>query len=133
MNSERFLAAANARYVSLATFRRDGREVATPVWIVTDGGRAFFVTDRTTGKFKRLRDGGRVRFAPCDSRGRQILGDWEEASARLLLDTDHDLKQTVERAFVRKYGWSYRAIIWGYRLLRKYGLRVCYELSEGSG
>lgn len=133
MNSERFLAAANARYVSLVTFRRDGREVATPVWIVTDGGRAFFLTDRGTGKFKRLGDGGRVRFAPCDLRGRRIPGDWEESSARRLPDSDQELEQAVERAFVRKYGWAYRAINWGYRLLGKYGPRVFYELSQAAG
>jgi PPOX class probable F420-dependent enzyme len=71
-----------ARYLSLTTFRRDGRAVATAVWFVPDGDRLLVVTGATSGKAKRLRNDGRVLAAPCDMRGRPA-GDQVEGTARL--------------------------------------------------
>ena len=42
------------RYLSLATFRRSGAEVATPVWFATVDGRLYVVTSGDAGKAKRL-------------------------------------------------------------------------------
>lgn len=47
-------AISKARYVNLATFRRDGREVRTPVWMAEAAGRHFVFTARSLGKIKRL-------------------------------------------------------------------------------
>jgi len=58
-----------ARYVSLTTFRKDGRGVATPVWLAVDGAEIFIVSDLDTGKVKRLLRDGHVTLAVCDFRG----------------------------------------------------------------
>jgi PPOX class probable F420-dependent enzyme len=57
-------------YALVTTFRRDGRPVATPVHIVTDGNRAFFRTWDVSGKAKRLSHSSRVELTPCTFRGR---------------------------------------------------------------
>jgi PPOX class probable F420-dependent enzyme len=98
------LAELGARsYVNLATTRRNGREVRTPVWIAPDGDRLVIYTNAGSGKVKRIRNGGRVRLAPCDVRGR-LRGDWVEASARML-DEPEERDRALEAVF-RKYGWQ---------------------------
>jgi PPOX class probable F420-dependent enzyme len=91
------------RYLSLATFRRDGTPVATPIWAAAAGGKLYVVTGGDSGKVKRLRRSPRVRLAPCDRRGR-VHGEWREAAARLVTDAP-----SIERAHAAlraKYGWQ---------------------------
>ena len=93
------LDAARERYVSLATFRRDGREVRTPVWIAEErssgpkGRRLLVYTNVTSGKVKRVRATKRVRLAACDFRGK-VHGEWVDGEARLVEDP-----QDMEHAF----------------------------------
>ena len=63
-------ALAHERFVSLTTYRRDGRGVATPVWVARDGDALVVITPEGTGKLKRLRHTSRVTLRPCDRRGR---------------------------------------------------------------
>ncbi len=79
------IAIGDESYVNLATFRKNGNEVRTPVWIAPDGDRLLVYTNATSGKVKRIRNKGRVRLAPCDMRGK-LRGDWLDASARMLDD-----------------------------------------------
>lgn len=76
---------ARESYVSLATFRRDGREVCTPVWIAGRDGVFYVFTAPEVGKVKRIRANPRVRLAACNYRG-VLRGPWCEASARLVND-----------------------------------------------
>ena len=57
------------KYVLLTTYRKDGRAVPTPLWVVPDGPRLAFWTPTGTGKVKRIRNNGRVTVQPCDFRG----------------------------------------------------------------
>jgi uncharacterized protein len=74
------------RYLSLATFRRDGREVATPIWFASDGQTLFAFTAADSGKVKRLRNSPRARIAACDMRG-NVHGPWLEARAGVISDS----------------------------------------------
>jgi|LauGreDrversion4_2_1035121.scaffolds.fasta_scaffold117798_2 PPOX class probable F420-dependent enzyme len=96
-----------ARYVNLASFRRDGREVRTPVWMAASGGRHFVFTSRTVGKVKRLRRDPRLRLAVCDMRG-GLQSDWVEGRAAFI--TDAETLALGYRALRRKYGWQMRLI-----------------------
>jgi uncharacterized protein len=90
-----------ARYFSLATFRRDGRAVETPVWFATAAGTHYVFSAGNVGKVKRIRNSSKARVAACDVRG-QLTGAWQDATARLVTDPNE-----VERAYValrRKYG-----------------------------
>jgi PPOX class probable F420-dependent enzyme len=93
------------RYMSLATFRRSGAEVATPVWFAAADGRFYVFTGRESGKVKRLRHTSRVRVAPSDARGR-VLGAWQDASAHIV--TEPRSIEEAHAALRSKYGWQMR-------------------------
>jgi uncharacterized protein len=93
------------RYVSLATFRRDGTEVATPVWFAEAGGQLYVFTAGDSGKVKRLRRSSHARIAPCDAHG-GLRGPWQDATAQLI--TDAGLIGRGRAAFRAKYGWQLR-------------------------
>jgi PPOX class probable F420-dependent enzyme len=93
------------RYMSLATFRRNGAEVATPVWFAAAAGKLYVFTAGESGKVKRLRHSSRSRVTPSDARGR-VRGEWREASARIVTEP-----RSIERAHAAlrsKYGWQMR-------------------------
>jgi uncharacterized protein len=45
-----------ARYMSLATFRKNGAEVATPVWFAEADLKLYVIATDDSGKVKRLRN-----------------------------------------------------------------------------
>jgi uncharacterized protein len=73
------------RYLALATFRRTGAEVRTPVWFAVAHGRMYVFTAGESGKVKRLRHSSRARVAPCDMCG-QVRGAWSDGTARLVTE-----------------------------------------------
>lgn len=99
--SEALPALRRGKYVSVTTFRRDGRGVATPVWYAVSARELVFWTGVDSGKVKRIRNDGRVRVAPCDVRGR-VAPDAVvvEGTARLLDDAGTD---AARRLLARKY------------------------------
>jgi uncharacterized protein len=92
-----------AHYLNLATFRRDGREVRTPVWFAGASGRYYVFSAGDAGKVKRVRRDGTARVAACDVRGR-VRGRWYPAHARLARGPDEVAAALV--ALRRKYGWQ---------------------------
>ncbi|GAA0536533.1 PPOX class F420-dependent oxidoreductase [Paractinoplanes ferrugineus] len=100
------------KYVLLTTFRRDGRAVPTPIWVMPDGDGVAFWTVRDSGKVKRIRNSGRVTITACDMRGNP-RGESVEATARL--GGDDDMKR-VSRALTKKYGLLGRMTLLGSRL-----------------
>ena len=116
---------ADERYVSLATFRRDGREVRTPVWIAGANGLLYVYTNAKSGKVKRVRATKRVRLAACDMRGK-VRGDWIDGTSRMLDDPDER-----ERGFaplLRKYALQLRFGLLVSRLSGRYADRAIIEI-----
>jgi PPOX class probable F420-dependent enzyme len=101
--------------------------VTTPVWLVALEGRIYVFTANSTGKAKRVRATGRVRFAPCSMNGRRILGEWREGTARVV--HDEALRQRALAALQRKYGWQLSVAMLVYRLRGLYRDRVVLELT----
>jgi PPOX class probable F420-dependent enzyme len=93
---------AQANYLSLATFRKNGAEVRTPVWFAAEGECYYLFSNGDAGKVKRLRNSPRARVAPCDVRGK-LLGEWRDAEARLL---DAAEGEQAHRALRHRYGWQ---------------------------
>ena len=91
----------NARYFSLATYRKSGKEVATPVWFAAADNTFYVFSAGNAGKVKRIRAGSRARVAPCDGRGK-VLGDWHDAAARLV--TEPAEIRVAYGALHKKYG-----------------------------
>lgn len=116
---------ATERYVSLATWRKDGREVRTPVWMAADGDRLYVVSAGEAGKVKRLRANPRARLAACDVRG-ALHGDWVEAEGRVV--TDPATITRAHRALRRKYGWQMWLLDFGAQLSGRARRRAWLEL-----
>jgi hypothetical protein len=74
---------AGHKYCLVVTYRRSGQGVPTPVWFGIDAGRAYFRTDASTAKVKRIRANPKAAIAPCTARGRP-LGPPVECVARVL-------------------------------------------------
>ena len=113
------------RYLNLATFRRNGAEVKTPVWFAATDGKLYVFTAGDSGKIKRLRRAPRVRIAPCDARGR-VAGDWWDATARIVA-----APRSIERAqaaFRAKYGWRMHMLDLFSRLARRIQHRAWIEI-----
>jgi len=116
---------ATQRYVSLASYRRNGREVRTPVWLAEVDGRYYLFSEGKAGKVKRIRANGRARLAACDLRGR-VKSDWFEARGRIVSDVGR-----VERAYAalrRKYGWQMRIGDFFSKLSGRFDQRAIVEL-----
>jgi hypothetical protein len=58
------------RYISLATFRKSGVPVYTPIWFAENAGKLYFMTNMKLGKCKRIRNNPQVKIAPCTIRGK---------------------------------------------------------------
>jgi len=71
------------RYISLATFRKNGAAVYTPIWFAEAGNKLYFMTNSKLGKCKRIRNNPQVKIAPCTIRGK-ITGPEFPATVRFL-------------------------------------------------
>jgi PPOX class probable F420-dependent enzyme len=113
------------RYLSLATFRKNGAEVATPVWFAAHGGKLYVFSADSSGKVKRLRNSDRAKIAACDARGR-VSGPWRETKARIV--GDRALEQDAYAALNRKYGVQKRVLDFFSFLSGKIGSRALIEI-----
>jgi PPOX class probable F420-dependent enzyme len=104
---------ANEQFVSITTFKRDGTDVSTPVWVAADNGNLLVISEADTWKVKRIRRDHHVRIAPCNARGTP-RGEPIDADATIDDDTS-----TVEQLLAQKYGWKYRAYMRFSALVRK--------------
>jgi uncharacterized protein len=87
------------KYISLATFRRNGMPVHTAVWFAEDRDRLYVTTRNDSGKYKRLLNSPRAQVAPCSIRG-NITGPVFEANARVVPAEEWP---RVRRIIGRKY------------------------------
>jgi hypothetical protein len=87
------------KYISLATFRKSGAKIATPVWFGEDGDKLYVMTRSEMGKTKRIRNNPQVTVAPCTIRGK-VTGPEIAASARILPPEEHaHARQTINRKY----------------------------------
>ncbi len=112
---------AEARYVNLGTFRRDGRRVGTPVWAAGEGDVYYVFSAGDAGKVKRLRNSDRAEVAACDARG-GVVGDWHPARAELIAEPAD--VQIALRALRKKYGWQMHLTDWLAKLSGRYSRRA---------
>ena len=116
-------------YISLATYRRDGRAVQTPVWFARRGERLYVFTENDAGKVKRLRNGPRARVAACNVVGR-LRGDWIEARGRVVDDVK--IERDAYDALHAKYGWQMKMVDFWSRLAGRIDSRAIVEIEPGN-
>ncbi len=103
MNNEEIEFLEGGNYLSLATRKKSGDFVNTPVWFAPEGGSYYVFSAGSAGKVKRLRNFSEARVAACTVTG-AITGEWLDAEA-VVLETPADEARALA-ALRRKYGWQ---------------------------
>lgn len=96
------------KYISLATFRKTGVAVPTPVWFGEEDGKLYVMTRGDMGKTKRIRNNPKVTVAPCTIRGK-VIGPEFPATIRILPLEQHS---RARRTINRKYWMARLPLIW---------------------
>jgi hypothetical protein len=107
--ADAFAAFAGQKYLSLETYRRDGRGVPTPLWFAAaPGGEPvlYVYTLHSSGKAKRLRRSPEAKIAPSDSRGK-VTGAWIPVHATFVSGAEFDRGMALLN---RKY-WPWKTIL----------------------
>ena len=120
---------ARERYVNLATVKRSGEEVKTPIWFAADPQdprRLWMYTNGKSWKVKRIRNNRQSRVAACSARGR-VHGAWLPATARI--ETDEKKIGRALDLLVAKYGWQARLLLLGARLGNTWKDRTILEVT----
>ena len=119
------------KYINLATQKKDGTFVNTPVWFTKDeqSNDYFIFSAGEAGKVKRIRNFSSIKVAICNFKG-DLKGDWVSAQAELI-----DEEDSITRAygqFQRKYSMSLKVINFFSRLFGKYKKRqiIKFNLSR---
>ncbi|WP_156688814.1 PPOX class F420-dependent oxidoreductase [Mycobacterium sp. Marseille-P9652] len=109
MTETRFGPLGDEKFVSLATFKRDGQPVATPMWVVEDGDGLCLWTPADAAKVKRVRRNPRVTLTPCGRTGKVRAGlPVAEGTAEVI--THPGEVKRIESLLKRKYGFEYRIV-----------------------
>lgn len=90
-----------ARYINLATFRKTGVRVETPVWFASDSQFHYALSNNQAGKVKRLRNSSRCSIAPCTVLGNPV-GPWQDSQA-FLIETPEE-QRYAHNLLRKKYG-----------------------------
>ena len=121
MNANERANLEKSSYISLATRKRSGEWVATPVWFAPDGDSYYVFSAGNAGKVKRLRNFSEARIATCTVTG-TLTGEWFDTRA-FVLDKPAD-RDTALAALRRKYGWQMLGTDFLSRLTGKMGRRA---------
>jgi uncharacterized protein len=95
------------KYISLATYRKNGQAVNTPVWFAEQDEKLYVMTRNDSGKYKRIRNNPQVKVAAC-TMGGKITGPEFSATARVLPGVRWP---EAKKALHRKY-WLARLPFW---------------------
>ncbi|MGA5464387.1 PPOX class F420-dependent oxidoreductase [Mycobacterium sp. NPDC050041] len=106
------------KFVSLTTFKRNGDAVATPLWLVSDGGALVFWTPADSWKVKRVGRDARVTMAACSRSGKVSPGEQAVAGRGEVIEDAGEVRR-VEDLFRRKYGLGHRVVTAIERLIRR--------------
>ena len=96
------------KYISLATFQKNGVAVYTPIWFGEDNGKLCLMTSSKSGKFKRIRNNPKVKIAACTIRGK-ITGPEFAATARIMKPEEFERVRKVINA---KYWLARIPFLW---------------------
>lgn len=115
----------DAEYVNLATRRKNGDMVPTPIWAAPVGTNLYVFTAGNSGKVKRIKNFSEVELAQCNAGGK-LLGGWTSASAYIVNDPLE--VQNAILALEAKYGWKMKMTDFGARLTGRYQKRAYLRL-----
>jgi uncharacterized protein len=96
------------RYISLATFRKSGVPVYTPIWFAEDADKLYVMTNSKLGKCKRIRNNPQVKIAPSTIRGK-ITGPEFPATVRIMRPEEY---ARVRHLINEKYWLARLPFLW---------------------
>ena len=117
---------AAAPYVSLATFRKTGAMVATPVWCAAVDDGLWIFSEGDAGKVKRLRNSSQARVACCTFNG-TLTSEWVDATA-VVVDDPVEIDRALQ-ALRAKYGWQMWLANTGSKLTGKFHRRAYLKVN----
>lgn len=91
---------AEAQYILLTTFTKDGKPKPTPIWAALEKDRLLVITQEKSWKVKRIRNTPRVTLAICTMNGRPT-SEAVEGTAVIL---DKSQTAAVYDAIGKRYG-----------------------------
>lgn len=105
---------ANAKYLLLTTFTKDGRPKPTAVWGVPEGDKLVIITDDGSWKTKRIRNTPRVTIQRSSALGKP-RGEPVEAVARNLppSETRRVFELVTRRYWYHAWWWIPQALVRG--------------------
>jgi len=109
---------AAEKFVSLATFKKNGEKVAGAMWLARDGDALVMWTHADSWKVKRLRRDGRVELTPCGRTGKVADGA-TTTTGSAVVDSDAAETSRVEKLIKSKYGVEFYAITFIERFLAR--------------
>ncbi len=112
-----FAALGDEQFLSLATFRKSGESLSTPMWVGRYGDALIMLTSEASGKVKRLRNSPRVELCPCNRFGRVRDGVEPVAGVAEVL-TDEDSLECATGIIRRKYRFGYQVVMAIERLIK---------------
>ncbi len=115
----------SAEYVNLATFRKNGDAIATPIWAAALDGKLYAFSAGNAGKVKRLRNSARAQVVPCTAGGK-LLGTWQDANAYIVDDPSE--AEAANRAVKAKYGWKMTLTDLGSKLTGRHSKRAILRI-----
>ncbi|UCE12563.1 MAG: PPOX class F420-dependent oxidoreductase [Candidatus Heimdallarchaeota archaeon] len=102
--SQKFKELEKQKYISLTTFYKRGKGVATPVNFATENDKIYVNTSAKSWKVKRIKDNPRAKIAPCTIRGK-ILGESMDVSVRILSESEESkAKEVLDLKFNKGFG-----------------------------
>jgi PPOX class probable F420-dependent enzyme len=129
MNKQSPAGLAEAKYINLVTYRRNGSGVTTPVWFALGEELLYVGTFAHTWKVRRVRADSAVRFIPCNGSGSRNYGDWYEGTAHVA--TEPERIAAAQRLLREKYGWQYLVAMLVTWARGWYERRVVLEVAYG--
>lgn len=116
---------SGARYLNLATFRKSGEAVPTPIWAAEADGHLYAFTESRSGKVKRLRNSSRVQVATCTVSGK-LTGQWWDGQA-FIVQSNEEVERAY-RALRAKYGWQMTLTDLASRVAGRYDKRAILRI-----
>ena len=89
---------ANDEYINLITYRKDGTQVPTPVWLASLDNSLVVTTSLNAGKVKRVRANGKATIYKTNQSGSKKLSE------------EIDVKALIIKMFTKKIFWMFLSI-----------------------
>ena len=94
--------------ISLTTFRKDGSQVATPVWFIWKNLKLIIFSEENALKLKRIANNPNVELISCNYRGKLRGELMIEGMAKMIGD---ERGEEILKLMKKKYSLMYRIVI----------------------